>query len=95
MIADHDGLDFLDALGIQIMLIRIENTRARTDPDTIADIQTRLRTQVTSVEKALTADPDMRAGKRKDDDGGDVGTQPGIRPDLDMGTLCDRNMNSV
>jgi hypothetical protein len=72
MVADHYGLDSLDAFGIEIMLIRIEDARTRTDPDTIANVETRLRTQVTAVEKAFATNPDMCAGERKDDDGGKV-----------------------
>ncbi len=95
MVADHDGLDPFDALGIQIMLIRIEDARTRTDPDTIANVETRLRTQVTAVEKALAADPDLGPREREDDDRRNVGPEPGIRADLDVGTLCDRNMNAM
>jgi hypothetical protein len=38
VITDHDRLDLLDPFGIEIVLVRIEDTRARTDPDPMADV---------------------------------------------------------
>lgn len=95
MIADHDGFDLFDTLGIQIMLIRIEDASPRPDPDTVTDIEPRLRAEMATVQKSLTPDSDVGARKRKDNDGTNVGTEPGIRTDLDVGSLGDRDMNAV
>jgi len=95
MIADHDRLDSFDTLGIQIVLIRIEDTRTRTDPDAIANIEARLRAQMASIEKPFAADPNMRTGKRKYDDGRKIRSKPGIRADLDMGPLGNRDVNPM
>ena len=95
MIADHHGLDSFDARGIQVVLIRIEDSRAGTNPDAITNIQARFRAQVTSVEKTLAPDPDMRTGERKDDDGRNVGPEPGVGANLDMGALRDGDMDPM
>lgn len=95
MITDHDRLDSFDTLGIQIVLIRIKDTRTWSDPDAIANIEARLRAQMASIEKPFATDSNMRTGKREDDDGREIRSEPSIRADLDMGPLRNRDVDPM
>ena len=95
MISDHHRLDALDALGIEVVLICIPDTRTGTDPDTMSDIEAVFRAQMAAVQESLSADANPRTGKRKNDDRAEIRTKPGIRTDLDVRPLRNRDVNSV
>lgn len=87
MIPDHDARDLLAAIRVEIVLVGVEDPRARPDPDAITDLERLLAAQMAGIQESLAADPDPRSGKSEQDHRAEIRAQPGIGADLDARAL--------
>jgi hypothetical protein len=78
--------------GIEVVLIRIEDPTARSDPRPATHAQLALRTQVTPVQEALSAQRDPSSIKRDDVHRADFGPQPGALANRDLGPAPEREV---
>jgi hypothetical protein len=95
VIPDPDGLDGLRVIGVEVVLIRVEDAGSHADPDPVADLDRGLCAQMAAVQEPLPPDPDVGAGESEDQNRRDVRAKPGVVADLDPGPLGDRERRSV
>ena len=95
MVPDRDRLNLFFSVYCQIVLIRIKDPRPRTDPNAVPNRQSRLRAQMTAVQKSLAADCYASARKGEDDHRTQIGTQPSIRTNLHTRALGDGDVHAA
>lgn len=94
MIADRDAFYSLLTDRVEIMLIRIKYAGTGPNPNTLADLEKILRTQMAAIQKALFPDPNACSGKGEDQNRPEIGSKPGIGADLHFCAFGDRDMKA-
>jgi hypothetical protein len=84
--ADDHGLGALRGVGVQVVLVRIEDPRAGTHEHAPPQLERPLGAQMAAVQEALRPDLELRPRPRGQHDRTQVRAQPGSRPDLDVGS---------